>query len=534
MSRKSLLAFRLSWTPFLVLLTSLPYVVNWLATPAGYHYTWILPPYPEDSFGYMAWAEQAARGAWLFKIKYTALPHAPFLFHPFFLICGWLAALFSCDVGVVFWIAKAVGVILFFSVFYRYLDFLGLTPTQSIAASVLIGISSGVGAVLIWLGLIGPDSIVSADLWMPEISAFWSFLWNPLFPFSLTLFLLSIYWIDRGTREKRSSDFWRSGLSTGLMALVHPYSVPLIFTLVAIVIVARTRQSASAFLARYLASALPFVIYVALISKLNPLVARHNALGGMKSPNLPGYVLGFGFPLVLFVICFLIEKGRWARQYWIFAVWFLISLVFTYLPFWFQRKLIFGAHIPLSILGGICCGAIYDRWVDHHRPRWLLIGAGFLGATLVATTPAYLLVRQTAEVRSNPTSAYYVDNELFEGLRILKERSKPDDIVLASFETSRLIPAFSGNTVFWGHWAMSLDSENRRNWIAHFFDPQSDWADEKRANEFWGSGVRFIFADGSIKKSLEENPWVWKTILRDATRIFENRSVEIYQRRDTP
>src|SRR4029077_4666708 len=116
-------------------------------------------------------------------------------------------------------------------------------------------------------------------------------------------------------------------------------------------------------------------------------------------------------------------------------------------------------------------------------------------------------------------------------LRVLKNRSRPDDIVLASFETSRLIPAFSGNTVLWGHWAMSVDSKERRDWIADFFNPQSNWNDEQRATHFWDSGIQFIFGDGSIKKSLEENPWVWKTILRNATKIFENRLVVIYQHR---
>jgi hypothetical protein len=41
--------------------------------------------------------------------------------------------------------------------------------------------------------------------------------------------LLSIYWLDRGTREARSSDLWLAGLATGVMALIHPYSLPLLF-----------------------------------------------------------------------------------------------------------------------------------------------------------------------------------------------------------------------------------------------------------------------------------------------------------------
>jgi len=91
--------FRWAWVAFLIVATSVPYLINWHYAPPGYRYLWILPPDPEDSFAYMAWAEQAARGALLFKIKYTALSQTPFLFHPFFLVCGWLSAILSCGSG---------------------------------------------------------------------------------------------------------------------------------------------------------------------------------------------------------------------------------------------------------------------------------------------------------------------------------------------------------------------------------------------------------------------------------------------------
>src|SRR5436309_978098 len=128
---KKLTAFRLAWTAIVVAATSLPYLLNWFATPAGYHYTWIIPPYSEDSFGYMAWAQQAAHGAWLFTIKYTALPHKAFLFHPFFLFSGWMSALFSGNIGVVFLVMKAIGVVLFFAASFCVRDCRYRHPSES-------------------------------------------------------------------------------------------------------------------------------------------------------------------------------------------------------------------------------------------------------------------------------------------------------------------------------------------------------------------------------------------------------------------
>ena len=105
--------FRAGWTVFVVLATTVPYGLNLMVAPSGSHYTWIVPPYPEDSLAYRAWSQQAAHGSLLFQLKYTALPHAAFLFQPLFLICGWISAVFHCDIGIVHLVVKAVGVVLF-------------------------------------------------------------------------------------------------------------------------------------------------------------------------------------------------------------------------------------------------------------------------------------------------------------------------------------------------------------------------------------------------------------------------------------
>jgi len=47
-------------------------------------------------------------GAWLFGMKYTALPHAPFLFQPFFLVVGLLARITGMAVPATNLLVKAV------------------------------------------------------------------------------------------------------------------------------------------------------------------------------------------------------------------------------------------------------------------------------------------------------------------------------------------------------------------------------------------------------------------------------------------
>ena len=509
--------------------TSAPYLVNFFSTPSGYDYTWIIPPYPDDSFGYAAWAQQAAHGAWLFKIKFTAIPHAPFLFHPFFLICGWLSALFLCDVGIVFFAVKAIGVVLFFAVFYRYVDYLKLNTTTSVVATIMVGVSSGLGGLFALAGWTRM-SMFPADLWMPEVSTYWSLLWNPLFPFSLSLFLLCIYWLDRGSGERIAADFWRSGIATGIMALIHPYSVPFLLAFAAILTGVRCRIRSIEYFGRYIGSALPFLIYLFWVSHSNRLASQHSVQGVMKSPHPVAYAIGFGLPLVLVAVGLVVRGKLLLTRYWHFLLWFLLSAALAFFPFWYQRKLVFGAHIALCMLAAIVFNSILSAIASRQLRRIVMIASAIILLPLIAVTPAYLLYTQRREVRQNRDSAYYISDAMMNALRALRKESKPDEVTIALYSTSRLIAAFAGNTVVWGHWAMSIDFKERQKWTEEMFSLQADWTDEKRAAQFWGDNAQLLFADGPLKQSIESSPNQWDVILKGATKIFENSSVVIYRR----
>src|SRR5205807_8960299 len=186
---------------------------------------------------------------------------------------------------------------------------------------------------------------------------------------------------------------------TALMALIHPYSLPVVFAFALVVTFVRRKTTAFEYLWRYFAIPVPFAAYEAVLSIINPVLAKHSALGQMTSPSVVSYALGLGFPLLMFVAGLIVEQGQFAKKYWQIALWFFLCLGLAYLPVWFQRKLVFGAQIPLSIIAGVAFGWVLGRCRMVVLRRIVLVGSLTILLPLLATTPVDLLIQQDKEVK---------------------------------------------------------------------------------------------------------------------------------------
>jgi hypothetical protein len=236
-------------------------------------------------------------------------------------------------------------------------------------------------------------------------------------------------------------------------------------------------------------------------------------------------------PFVLFVVALIIDRGRFVKRYWQIVLWFVLCLALAYLPVWYQRKLIFSAQVPLCLIAGIAVGWIATRFGSTTTRRIALTAAAIVLLPVLIATPVYLLRDLDKQVKDNIDNAYFENADLIAALRALKKMSKRDDVVFAEPATSRIIPALSGNTTIWGHWAQSIDYDERRHWLDNLLHPTTSWDDKARSREFWGTGIKFVLADKGFKQSLTDSPYVWRVILEDADKVFENASVVIYRRR---
>jgi hypothetical protein len=474
--------------------TVAPFLVARLLVPAGFRYLWIMPPYPEDMLSYLTWTRQFANGALLGKLKYTTVPHQPFFFNPFFLISGWISGLSSLDPGLVLLLMKTLGVFVFLIAFERMLDALELDEREQTMATLAVAFTSGVG---------GFFALHSADVWIPEISTGWSLLWNPLYPWSLALTVATFTSMRQALKSGRPRQAMVAGISAGVLALIHPYHLPLLFVVIAIDAFLERRSEGWRYLLFAAAAFVPFAIYPAWLATGVDVLRGHNLLGVMRSPPLWSYLAGLGVTLLL-------AAASWRRSR-IVTIWILCALAMAYAPLWFQRKLIFSVHIPVAILAGVTLARLL------RRAPALVVAL----VPLLIATPVMLTMGELSEVlRPSFDNPFAISDERFQALEFLRDRTDPKSVVFGALPTMRLIPAVAGNTVPYGHWAQTVDRDAQNRWSSEVFGP-GEQSLEMRRRLFDSHGIDYVMAEGPLRTSALLDGW---------DPVFTNREVTILRR----
>jgi hypothetical protein len=516
------------------------------------HFLWILPPYAQDSLAYLAWERQAMNGAWLFSMKYTALPHAPFLFQPFFLLVGLFARMTGVAPPVANLLVKAVGTILFVHVWFRFVRAFRLGRAEAWFATAMMAFASGVGG---WIALFSPNAAkFSADLWLVDLNTYWSLLWNSLFPLSMALILETMVQGEEALRNRPTAPAVRAGLCLAGLALVHPYQIPILGIYCLVRWGMQLRRAAWRPAWVFGVVCLAPVAYLVAMELGQPLLARHATQGQMPTPAAPQVLLGLGVPLLLAVAGAL---RRTTRRNGL-VLFIALSVLGAYVPCWFQRKMLFGLHPVVCAAAGLALGLLpvasrwrgramaggantregmetlrgfpYQRFAMTRRLGWA--AAGVLVALLSVSN--LTLVKSQAEKVLQPGLAnpFAVDADVWKTLEYLRANTRSSDLVFASPALSGLIPAVSGNTVIWGHWAQSVDVDQRVSTLQRVFSPGSGLSDAQRSGEFWSMGMKYLLVDPSFRQQLLAADSRWLT--RDLQQIWESGATAVYKKSGAP
>ena len=490
-------------------LSSIPYAVGYLNQSPdtvfiGAAYDW------EDYYSHLAKMQQGAQGVWQYRILFTPEDHPGAYINVFYVALGHLAGALGLPSSLVYHLARLLCAKVLLLVVYKFVTLFVSDRGTRRVAYLLACFSSGLG----WLVLLITRSytlrgITPVDFWFIEMYTFFTVLTFPHTCLALSAHLLALTWMVRLLGGKRGWRTWLAAAGATLtLVIIHPYGLLsldaslILYWLYRWIHDRGTAMRCLPWLVGFVLVPLPLVIYSYRAISSNPVFREWQAQSYTLSPRPVHYLLGYGLVLALAVwggVQILREQSDPAI---VLALWPVSIAPLLYLPliFHLQRRMIEGAHVPLSIMAaiGLNRGLLpatrrlrltgwLARWgYPRHRFRRLL------GRFILAfTTPStwYLLVSLSLAAASGYGPLYHSRSEV-EAVLWLGEHTQPQETVLSSYEIGGYIPARIGHRVFWGHWAESIRLSQKRTEAQAFYSASAEFDRLKFLDRY---GIAYVF-----------------------------------------
>lgn len=482
-----------------VAITSLPYLLGFLAPPAGRVFLGLVFDAP-DHAQYWSWVT-ASRDALFIPNTMTPEPNAASFLNPAMWLLARAQVLFDLSFPALFqwWriaAAVAIGPALAFLV-----RTLARTPAQARLAFWVVLAGGGLGWVLVVakyaLGL--ADAPFPEALYTVEPNTFFGLLAYPYLPLAQAFMLVALGGAFRVHVAPSPAAWAAAGLGALAVALLHAYDLVVVYAVLGVfwlVEAWRARGIPWRFswaIALVVASSAPLAGYYQYLTSADPLwrdVLAQYVNAGVWTPSPPLLVVLMGAPLALSLVA--VRGLAWDEPGTRFtATWALAGTALVYLPTVFQVKLLAAYQVPLALLAS-------GVWTERAGPalrRWLPATAvaravpACLLALLVLPTNVYLVVWRLVDLRRTD-APYYLTTDEAAALAALAERTRPADVALAPESVGRWVPNYGRTRAVLAHWAMTRRYLERREAVQQFFSTAVD--DEWRRRQLTADAVTYV------------------------------------------
>ncbi|MEK6284606.1 MAG: hypothetical protein AABO57_02585 [Acidobacteriota bacterium] len=529
----------------LALLTTIPYAAAALRTPNGYAFTGVLTAY-DDTFTYFAWIRQGADGCLLMCDLFTSEPQSCEFFLPLWTILGAIARVTRMPVALTFHAARLLAGLVLLLVASALAASVMKSRTRVRYSLWLYAMSGGFGwlvyAVKNRSDLFGVHAASgSADLNMPEAIAFRSVFAQVHFAVGAALIFASIKLLSSALVEKKPSRALIAGILVSLLAVVHPYLVVVVWGVAGVALLTwpwwndgpkRRRSYYNAAIgvaaAGFTAGTIPGVAYMVYLNRSNEVLREWLRITDTLSPPPWEYALGFGIVAMLAVPGFFLMWRTRAPHGRLLLIWALVQTAMLYAPLSFQRRLVEGLQLPLSIAASVALfwivRKVFKRPAGAHYRKLFLVGAvtfgsltnvGFVIGQMIARGPGPESIDSTDPRR-------YVPLDLIAAFDWLRANTDRDAVVFSSYFTGSLAPSMTGLHVFLGHYGQTIHSDEKGAQVTAFYGGTMN--DEVARELFMEHRVRHVVYgpfEREISDSFAPPSWLKLAYRHGDVEIFE-------------
>lgn len=451
----------------LAIVTTLPYVWAFHQEGSAWRFSGFLFGVG-DGNSYIAKMLAGSYGAWLFRTPYTTVPQSGILAFEPYLLMGKLAAGMALheQLVVLFHGARFAATPLAVLATYSFASRFTLDLNWRRWVTVLASIGGGLGWLLLVLGKTDAYGTLPLEFYSPETFGFLAFLGLPHLLLGRALLLAGLGWyLDASSKPRRA--IW-AGAALLLLGLFQPLAVASAWVVIAVYLLLQVLRSGPrevwsaghvrAAGASILMSA-PVVLYYGGLAAFDPFVRAWNAQNIILSPHPAYYLLAYG-PMAavgLFGVARSLPKGGALLP----LGWLLALPALAYAPLNLQRRLPDGLWVAIVVLAATALERL-----PRPAARW--IGT----AVAVVTVPSCLILLAGCFASADdPRPPVFIPSEEAQAAEALASFSAPGVVVLASFETSNVLPAWSPVRVLIGHGPESVGLAGTLEDVQAFFDP---------------------------------------------------------------
>ena len=524
-------------------ITILPTIYGYAATPPGFRFNGMPHLTPGDFHLYLSYFEQAKQGFLVFRDLYTGEEQVPIIFNPFFLIFGLIGKIFNLSNIAIHHLARIVlippltiALFVFFSRTFKEKMHIRL-------AMLLAAFSSGLGFYAAPFFQNNPDfSAKPMDLWVPEFNIFLTVLRNPLYIAALTLIILTFLAFIKAIEKNQIKWSIAAGLAAFSLFLIHPYHVLTIYAIpltwiISLIIINKKIDFSHLkhFIVLFFISVTPaiYIVYLTLTDLIT-----HNRYGAVSGapPVVWVTLISYGFLFFLAIPSGLSFLKKFLKKQTdeIFngnilsfcLLWIIIGFILVYFPlFMHGRRLTLGLEIPLVVFSTLAMINIQNtNW--HRRLKKIIdTGVAFLIFFILFFAPSniYALISNFQVYANKYYEVVYTPNEIYQALNWLKNNTiMEQDVVLSSLYYGNLIPGIIGRTVYVGHSPETAFFNLKERWLFAFF--AQNRSENFELKFLKDNRITYIFYTPDLEKSGTWRPEN-KTYL---SKVFENDRAAIY------
>jgi len=500
MKKKSPLSNQRYWVLIfsicLVLLTALPYLLA--ASQKGAQFTGFLIGV-DDGNSYIAKMQTGAEGDWLFRSPYTAEEQRGALIYLPYILLGKLLGPGAQHAPLIllFHIYRSISIIVLCFAIYDFLSHFVADVKLRRLGLTLITLGSGLGWILLFIGVPNLLGSIPLDFYSPEAFGFLAIFSLPHLVLARALLLwglLGYLHISEGAEKVR---IFRIVLLWLALALVHLITAALGILLIA-------AHFGFVFIRNYLNKKKESGIYPhfqavswAMLG-VAPVLASNAwtywqdsylrawaAQNQILSPNPLHYLVAYGLLLPFAYIGLrTLLRNHWASASFLLT-WLVLLPFMLYAPVGLQRRLSEGAWVMLNVLALCAFDGARKKGVQKvrdSRELWLF------SLALPSTLILFLGSLQAAQNVQPPVFRPDAEVSAFDQLRQI---AAVGDVVLTSYETGNVLPAWVPIRVVAGHGPESVGLERLLPRIQAIY--QGRTTDDTRLEFFQRYRVDYVF-----------------------------------------